>query len=78
MSKGSPEAIELTGFRLSRHPGLRSGTEWQKIDMLTFYEFISVDCTSFFVSVIDISNLEFTLRLAQGGELVEPFVIWCL
>jgi hypothetical protein len=30
------------------------------------------------VLVIEHWNLRFTLRLAQGGELVEPFVIWCL
>jgi len=30
------------------------------------------------VLVIENWNLEFALRLAQGGELVEPFVIWCL
>jgi hypothetical protein len=30
------------------------------------------------VFVIEYWNLRFTLRLAQGGELVEPFVIWCL
>jgi hypothetical protein len=30
------------------------------------------------VLVIEYCDLRFTLRLAQGGELVEPFVIWCL
>jgi len=30
------------------------------------------------VWIIGAWNLDIALRPAQGGELVEPFVIWCL